>query len=72
MLDYFNRDDELISQAATRNKAASDAKFTKYSNQELDVGTHVRVRLASIYSNLRARIKNGTHKLNIVRYSPEV
>ena len=36
------------------------------------MGDHVRIRLASIYSNLRARLKAGTAKLNIVRFSPEV
>ena len=32
----------------------------------------MRVRLASIYSNLRKRIKAGTGKLNVVSYSPVV
>ena len=38
MEDYFNRDDELIHAAAIRRKEAADAKFTKYSNQEIRCG----------------------------------
>jgi len=73
MTDYFNRDDELINAAAERRRAATASKFEKYSNQDnLQEGDHVRVELAAMYSNLRARKKAGTAKLNIVLYSPTV
>ena len=71
--DYFERNDELINGLIERKRATSDAKFARHYGQDaLQVGDHVRVRLASLISALRAREKNGTQKLNIVRYSPQV
>ena len=73
MEDWFNRDDTLINEAADRRRAATASKFEKYSKQDsLKVGDHVRVELAAMYSNLRARKKAGTAKLNIVLFSPAV
>ena len=74
MLDFFNRDMELINDAATRRRAEAEAKFKRHYGQDdrLNEGDHVRVRLASIYSNLRKRIKAGVGKLNVVSYSPTI
>ena len=48
-------------------------KFERYFKQDdFKLGDHVRVRMASLHSNLRARIKAGIMKKTIVTYSPVV
>jgi len=70
---YFNREHELINGVIERRRAASNEKFARHYGQDnLQVGDHVRVRLASLISEMRKRVKAGFQKYNIVRYSPQI
>jgi hypothetical protein len=73
MQKYFNSDKEFIEKVSERALAKKKEKFERNFRQgEFKLGEHVRVRMASLYSNLRARIKAGIMKKTIVTYSPTV
>ena len=73
MQKWFSSDHEFVASVAERAQAAKKEKLERYFRQgEFKLGEHVRVRMASLYSNLRARIKAGIMKKTIVTYSHRV
>jgi hypothetical protein len=73
MQKWFSSDHEFVAAVAERSLAKKNEKFLRHFKQsDFKVGDHVRVRMASLHSNLRARIKAGIMKKTIVNYSPTV
>ena len=73
MQSYFNDDHPKIRVIADKIKQKKEEKFQKFNKQEnFEVGDLVRVKMTSIQSALRKKVKEGNKKLIVVRFSPTV
>ena len=67
----FKPEDVRI-QARENIKAKAKKQIERTHIDELNIGDHVRVKMSSLYSELRREVKAGNKKLINVSYSPEI
>lgn len=64
--------EEIRIQARENIKEKAKKQIERTTIDELNVGDHVRVKMSSLYSELRKEVKQGNKKLINVSYSPEI
>ena len=73
MSSYFEQDHPQIEKIANKIRKTKEQHFERFYKQEdFAVGDLVRVKMTSIQSALRKKVKEGTKKLIVVRFSPAV
>jgi len=73
MKSYFQHNLNPIEAVAQKVRKRKEEQFEKYSKQEsFAVGDMVRVKMTSIQSALRKKVKEGLKKLIVVRFSPTI
>ncbi len=71
MTTYFSNGD--LTNEANMNLEHNKKKFTQNHNQnKLAVRDRVRIRMSSLFSNLRKIEKEGYSKNTVVRYTPAI
>ena len=62
-----------LQEVAERVRTVNQARFNKFYKQEnFQIGDKVRVKMASFQSGIRKKMKEGTQKLVVVRFSPDI
>ena len=64
--------EDVRIQARENIKAKAKKQIERTHINELNIGDHVRVKMSSLYSELRREVKQGNKKLINVSYSPEI
>ena len=73
MKEYFANNQPVLQQVAEKVRAKNEERFNRFYKQEdIQVGDKVRVKMSAFQSSLRQKEKEGTKKLVVVRFSPEV
>jgi len=73
MGDYFNEKHPKLKSVADTLRKKKEERINKYKNQEdIQVDDLVRIKLTSLQSALRKRVKEGNQKLITVRFSPTI
>jgi len=73
MKEYFANNEPILQQVAEKVRSKNEERFHRFYKQEnFQVGDKVRVKMSSFQSSLRQKEKEGTKKLVVVRFSPEI
>ena len=73
MNEYYANNQASIQEVADKVRTKNEERFKRFYKQEaFNIGDKVRVKMTSFQSALRQREKEGTQKLNVVRFSPDI
>jgi len=72
MTAFENNKYDLINDVAQDKKDIIKSKFDKYKKALFNVGDFVRIKLSTVQSELRKRIKSGDSKYIVANYSPQI
>ena len=72
MTAFENGQNQIIDPIAEKKKERIKAKVEKFNKAVFKVGDFVRIKLSSVQSELRKRIKDKQSKYIVANYSPQV